>query len=133
MREKYWTRHNNLRIDRLGSAAAQAAGGAVILGVIRLGDARLEAKVLSDQWLLDQTHVAAEIAGRMIVAVATRRVAGASEKIFLSTLPQPTRISSGCAASSPPNPRSIPVEGRLRGMTTKAMRRKTSFHSRRVS
>jgi multiple sugar transport system ATP-binding protein len=31
--------------------------------------------VLSNQWLGDQTHVAAEIAGRMIVAVAHQRVA----------------------------------------------------------
>jgi multiple sugar transport system ATP-binding protein len=63
----------------LGSAAAQAAGGAVILGVwpraIRLGDARLEAKVLSNQWLGDQTRVAAEIAGRTIVAVAHQCIA----------------------------------------------------------
>jgi len=117
-------------------SATLAAGGAVILGVlacvIRLGDARLEAKVLSDQWLGEQTHVAAEIAGHMIVAVATRRVA-VRRRGNLFRLPQPTRISSGCAASSPSNPRSIPVEGRPRDMTTKAMRRKTPFHSRRIS
>jgi multiple sugar transport system ATP-binding protein len=35
----------------------------------------LRARVLSNQWLGDQTHVAAEIAGRLIVAVAHQRVA----------------------------------------------------------
>ena len=104
MREEYWIRYNNLRIDRLGSVAVQAAGGAVILGVVRLGDARLEAKVLSDQWLGDQTHVAAEIAGRMIVAVATRRVAGASERKFHSTLPHLFGVRRFLAAEPPVNP-----------------------------
>ncbi|HUL09178.1 MAG TPA: ABC transporter ATP-binding protein [Candidatus Acidoferrum sp.] len=59
--------------------AALAARAAVTLGIrphaIHLGQPRLRARVLSNQWLGDQTHVAAEIAGRLIVAVAHQRVA----------------------------------------------------------
>jgi multiple sugar transport system ATP-binding protein len=59
--------------------AALAARRAITLGIrphaIHLGQPRLRARVLSNQWLGDQTHVAAEIAGRMIVVVAHRRVA----------------------------------------------------------
>jgi multiple sugar transport system ATP-binding protein len=59
--------------------AALAKRRAITLGIrphaIHLGQPRLRAKVLSNQWLGDQTHVAAEIAGRMIVVVAHQRVA----------------------------------------------------------
>jgi multiple sugar transport system ATP-binding protein len=59
--------------------AALAKRSAITLGIrphaIHLGQPKLRAKVLSNQWLGDQTHVAAEIAGRMIVAVAHQRVA----------------------------------------------------------
>jgi multiple sugar transport system ATP-binding protein len=59
--------------------AALAARRAITLGIrphaIRLGQPRLRAKVLSNQWLGDQTHVAAEIAGRLIVVVAHKRIA----------------------------------------------------------
>jgi multiple sugar transport system ATP-binding protein len=59
--------------------AALAARATIILGIrphaIRLGQPRLRARVLSNQWLGDQAHVAAEIAGRLIVAVAHQRVA----------------------------------------------------------
>jgi multiple sugar transport system ATP-binding protein len=42
---------------------------------IRLGAAGVPARVMSSQWLGDQTHVAAELAGTMVVAVAHQRVA----------------------------------------------------------
>lgn len=58
--------------------SALAAHSAVTVGIrphsIRLGQTRLTGKVLSNQWLGDQTHVAAEVAGRTIVAVAHSRV-----------------------------------------------------------
>ena len=58
--------------------SALAAHSAITVGIrphaIRLGQARLSGKVLSNQWLGDQTHVAAQVAGRTIVAVAHRRV-----------------------------------------------------------
>jgi len=58
--------------------SALAARSAVTVGIrphaIRLGQTRLTGKVLSNQWLGDQTHVAAEVAGRTIVAVAHNRV-----------------------------------------------------------
>jgi multiple sugar transport system ATP-binding protein len=41
---------------------------------IRLGAAGVSARIVSCQWLGDQTHVAAELAGRMVVAVAHQRV-----------------------------------------------------------
>jgi multiple sugar transport system ATP-binding protein len=59
--------------------ATLAARRGIALGIrphaIRLGQPRLRAKVLSNQWLGDQTHVAAEIAGRLIVVVAHKRIA----------------------------------------------------------
>jgi len=59
--------------------AALAARRSIALGIrphaIRLGQSRLKAKVLANQWLGDQTHVAAEIAGRLIVVVAHKRIA----------------------------------------------------------
>ena len=58
--------------------SALAAHSAITVGIrphaIRLGQMRLTGKVLSNQWLGDQTHVAAEVAGRTIVAVAHSRV-----------------------------------------------------------
>ena len=42
---------------------------------IRLAESGVPARVASNQWLGDQTHVAAEVAGIMMVAVAHQRVA----------------------------------------------------------
>ena len=41
---------------------------------VRLGSGAFRARVLSNQWLGDQTHVAAEVAGRLMVAVAHERI-----------------------------------------------------------
>ena len=50
----------------------------VIVGVrphkVRLGEGPFRAKLVSNQWLGDQTHVAAEVAGKLLVAVTTDRV-----------------------------------------------------------
>jgi multiple sugar transport system ATP-binding protein len=61
-------------------ALAQRLAGRerVVLGVrphrIRIGSGPQEAKVVSNQWLGDQSHVAAEVAGHLMVAVAHDRV-----------------------------------------------------------
>ena len=51
----------------------------VALGVrphaLRAGGGALKGKVMSCQWLGDQTHIAAEVAGRTVVSVAHERVA----------------------------------------------------------
>ena len=58
--------------------AALASRRSVMLGIrphaIRLGQAGLKAKVLSNQWLGDQSHIAAGVAGRTMVAVAHQRL-----------------------------------------------------------
>jgi multiple sugar transport system ATP-binding protein len=41
---------------------------------IHIGDSGVKARVATSQWLGDQTHVAAELAGRMIVSVAHERL-----------------------------------------------------------
>ncbi len=50
----------------------------VIVGVrphkVHMGKGPFKAKLVSNQWLGDQTHVAAEIAGKLLVAVSTERV-----------------------------------------------------------
>jgi multiple sugar transport system ATP-binding protein len=57
---------------------ALASRSSVMLGIrphaIRLGQPRLKAKVLSNQWLGDQSHIAAAIAGQTIVIVAHQRI-----------------------------------------------------------
>ena len=51
----------------------------LVLGVrphgIHIGDGRVKARVVTSQWLGDQTHVAAELAGRMVVSVVHERLA----------------------------------------------------------
>jgi multiple sugar transport system ATP-binding protein len=42
---------------------------------IHIGDGGVKARVVTSQWLGDQTHVAAELAGRMIVSVVHERLA----------------------------------------------------------
>jgi multiple sugar transport system ATP-binding protein len=62
------------------SALAQRLTGRerVVLGVrphrIRIGSGPQDARVVSNQWLGDQSHVAAEVAGHLMVAVAHDRV-----------------------------------------------------------
>ncbi len=57
---------------------ALASRSSVMLGIrphaIRLGQPRLKAKVLSNQWLGDQSHIAAAIAGQTIVIVVHQRI-----------------------------------------------------------
>jgi multiple sugar transport system ATP-binding protein len=45
---------------------------------IQLGTGSFRARVISNQWLGDQTHIAATIGGRLMVAVAHQRVAARS-------------------------------------------------------
>ena len=58
--------------------AALSSRRSVMLGIrphaIRLGQPRLKAKVVSNQWLGDQSHIAAAIAGQTIVIVAHQRI-----------------------------------------------------------
>ncbi len=64
----------------LGAAVRSALGGRskVVLGVrphaVRVGSGPFRAKLVSNQWLGDQTHLAAEVAGKLLVSVATERV-----------------------------------------------------------
>ena len=64
----------------LAPAVRQAIGdrAKVLVGVrphkVRLGAGPFQAKLVSNQWLGDQTHVAAEVAGKLLVSVVTDRV-----------------------------------------------------------
>jgi multiple sugar transport system ATP-binding protein len=64
----------------LDPAVRQAIGdrSKVLVGVrphkVRLGAGPFRAKLVSNQWLGDQTHVAAEVAGKLLVSVVTDRV-----------------------------------------------------------
>ena len=64
----------------LGEAVRAALGARrkVVVGVrpnkVRLGAGPFSATVVSNQWLGDQSHVAAEVAGKLLVGVATTRV-----------------------------------------------------------
>ena len=69
----------------------------IALGVrphaIRLGEQGLSARVVSNQWLGDQSHIAAELAETMIVAVAHRRVnAKAGESMDFSVAAEDLHI-----------------------------------------
>jgi multiple sugar transport system ATP-binding protein len=59
-------------------SAIGAAHGKVALGVrpyaLHLGKGQISGKVISCQWLGDQTHVAAEVGGAMLVSVAHEHV-----------------------------------------------------------
>jgi multiple sugar transport system ATP-binding protein len=71
-----------IAIEPAGAAdpvrAALGNRRSVILGVrphkVRLGVGPFGARVLSNQWLGDQSHVAAEVAGKVMVAVSATRV-----------------------------------------------------------
>jgi multiple sugar transport system ATP-binding protein len=57
---------------------ALASRGSVALGIrphaVRLQESKLKATVLSNQWLGDQSHIAADVAGSLMVVVAHQRV-----------------------------------------------------------
>jgi multiple sugar transport system ATP-binding protein len=73
--------------NRLAIAAKDVSGdvarilsdrGSVTLGVrphaVHAGDGPIKGKIISCQWLGDQTHIAADVAGRTIVSVSHERV-----------------------------------------------------------
>lgn len=72
-------------LDYLASEIPQAvrsklgARPKAVVGVrphsVRLGDGPHEARVVSNQWLGDQTHVALDVAGKLLVAVSQRPIA----------------------------------------------------------
>ncbi len=75
---------NGPKLEYSANAFSEAARAAiakrnrVVIGVrphdIRLNSGSNEAKVVSNQWLGDQSHVAAEVAGKLMVAVAFSEV-----------------------------------------------------------
>ncbi|WP_131113340.1 ABC transporter ATP-binding protein [Lichenihabitans psoromatis] len=50
----------------------------IVVGVrphkVKIGSGAFSAKIVSNQWLGDQTHVAAEVAGKLLVSVTSERV-----------------------------------------------------------
>jgi multiple sugar transport system ATP-binding protein len=64
----------------LSDASKAVLGGRskVIVGIrphkVKLGNGPFSAKVASNQWLGDQSHVAAEVAGKLLVGVSATRV-----------------------------------------------------------
>ncbi len=74
-------------------AAAIGPRRKLVVGIrphkIRLGSGPFSAKVASNQWLGDQSHVAAEVAGKLLVGVASTRVrAKPGETIAFAVSPQ---------------------------------------------
>lgn len=57
------------------------SGQGLMLGVrphaVHIGESGLKARVVTCQWLGDQTHIAAEIAGRTVVSVSHEKIAAA--------------------------------------------------------
>ena len=88
-------------------AAAIGPRRKLVVGVrphkIRLGSGPFSGKVASNQWLGDQSHVAAEVAGKLLVGVATTRVrAKPGETIAFDVAPQDLHLfdaESGVALS----------------------------------
>jgi multiple sugar transport system ATP-binding protein len=78
---------------------------ALMLGVrphaVRIGKEGLKARVATCQWLGDQTHIAAEIAGRTVVSVAHEQIiAKPGEGVALSIRSQDLHVfSSGSGAA----------------------------------
>lgn len=60
------------------SLAALGGRSKVVVGIrphkVRLGTGPFAAKVMSNQWLGDQSHLAAEVAGKLLVGVSAARV-----------------------------------------------------------
>ncbi|WP_131196550.1 ABC transporter ATP-binding protein [Lichenihabitans psoromatis] len=63
------------------TSAVRAAVGhrtKIVVGVrphkVKIGAGAFSAKIVSNQWLGDQTHVAAEVAGKLLVSVTSERV-----------------------------------------------------------
>jgi multiple sugar transport system ATP-binding protein len=77
----------------------------LMLGVrphaVHIGRQGLKARVVTCQWLGDQTHIAAEIAGRTVVSVAQEQIsAKPGSEVFLSIAPQELHIfSAGSGAA----------------------------------
>jgi multiple sugar transport system ATP-binding protein len=69
----------------------------LMLGVrphaVHIGGQDLKARVVTCQWLGDQTHIAAEIAGRTVVSVSHEQIsAKPGSELFLSIAPQELHI-----------------------------------------
>jgi multiple sugar transport system ATP-binding protein len=68
------------KVDELSDGVRKLLAGKnrVVIGVrphaLRVGGGTIKGKVISCQWLGDQTHVAVEVAGRTVVSVAHERV-----------------------------------------------------------
>lgn len=77
----------------------------LVLGVrphaVPIGGEGLKARVVTCQWLGDQTHIAAEVAGRTVVSVSHEQIAARpGSEVFLSIAPQELHIfSSGSGAA----------------------------------
>ncbi|MGE0239425.1 MAG: ABC transporter ATP-binding protein [Parvibaculaceae bacterium] len=72
---------------------------ALMLGVrphaVRIGTEGLKARVVTCQWLGDQTHIAAEIAGRTVVSVSHEQiVAPPGSEVLLAIAPQELHVFS---------------------------------------
>ena len=78
---------------------------ALMLGVrphaVRIGKQGLKARVVTCQWLGDQTHIASEIAGRTVVSVSHEQIAAKpASEVFLGIEPGDLHIfSSGSGAA----------------------------------
>lgn len=61
-------------------------GEALVLGVrphaVHLAESGLKARIVTCQWLGDQTHIAAEIAGRTVVSVSHERITAAPGSVI---------------------------------------------------
>jgi multiple sugar transport system ATP-binding protein len=71
----------------------------LMLGVrphaVHIGGQGLKARVVTCQWLGDQTHIAAEIAGRTVVSVSHEQIAARpGSEVFLGIAPQELHIFS---------------------------------------
>jgi len=90
-----------------GVRSAIGSRSRVVVGVrphsVRLGAGAQDARVISNQWLGDQTHIALEVAGKLLVAVSHAPVAAKSgERLRYSIAPDALHVfdaSSGAALS----------------------------------
>lgn len=61
-------------------------GAALVLGVrphaVHIAESGLKARIVTCQWLGDQTHIAAEIAGRTVVSVSHEKIAAAPGSVI---------------------------------------------------
>ena len=60
---------------------------------MRLGSGPFSAKVASNQWLGDQSHLATEVAGKLMVGVSATRVrSGLGETLAYDIAPQDVHV-----------------------------------------